>query len=173
MIYDPSKWYWIVDGDQSRVWSSASAGFVDANDETYAAWLEGGGGPTPIGSLIELAEVFAAQYPGGMLDTYASFCRWRKEVGDITVNGISVATDDRSKQMITGARLAAEADVNFTTPWVGTDGSITTLNATQVIAISDAVLAHVQSCFSTFAAVSSGIADETVTTRQQIDAAFS
>lgn len=103
---------------------------------------------------------------------YAADCRWRKEIGGIVVSGVSVATDDRSKQMILGARLAAEADNGFTTPWVGSDGSINTLGAAQVIAISNAVLAHVAGCFATFADLQSDITDGTITTRQQVETAF-
>jgi hypothetical protein len=173
MIYDPSNWYWIVAGDQSKAWSSAAAGFVDADDAAaYVAWLESGGGPTPIGSLAELTDVFAAQHPAGMLATYAADKRWKKEVGGITVSGVPVATDDRSKQMILGARVAADADDNFATEWVGTDGNIYPLTAEQVVGISNAVLVHVASCFQIFATVMEEIESGAITTREEIDAAF-
>lgn len=172
MRYDPSAWFWIVAGDASQVWSSAKPGYVPTNASEYAAFLAAGGTASSIASLAELTEVFVQNYPGGMLATYAADVRWRKEVGGVLVADVHVATDDRSKQMIMGARIAAEADSGFTTPWVGSDGSITTLNSTQVIAISNAVLAHVQSCFATFTTVMTGIDDNTITTRDQIDAAF-
>lgn len=107
------------------------------------------------------------------LVAYAASIRHSKEVGGITVNGIPIATDDRSKQMILGARVAAGADSEFTTPWIGVGGAITTLNADQVIAMSNAVLDHVQSCFTLFASVVSGIAGGDITTRSQIDEVFS
>jgi hypothetical protein len=172
MIYEPSNWYWIVGGDTSKAWSSASAGFVDADDETYAAWLQAGTGPTPIASLQALEEVLSVQYPAGMLSTYAADVRWRKEVGGIVVGGVPVATDDRSKQMITGARLAAEANPAWSTSWVGSDGNVYPVDAATIIVISDAVQEHVNECFETFASIAAGIANETITTREQIDAAF-
>lgn len=172
MRYDPSSWYWIVGGDASQLWSSAKAAYVPSNDADYAAFLVAGGAHASIASLDDLTGVFVQQYPGGMLLTYAADRRYAKEIGGVVISGIPVATDDRSKQMIMGARIAAEADSGFTTPWVGSDGSIDTLNATQVIAISNAVLAHVQSCFAAFATVSAGITDATITTREQIATAF-
>lgn len=30
MAYDPSRWFWIVEGDEQRAFSSASGGYVDA-----------------------------------------------------------------------------------------------------------------------------------------------
>lgn len=106
------------------------------------------------------------------LAAYASSVRWQKEVSGIVVSGIQVATDDRSKQMIMGARIAAEADDSFTTPWVTADGNVVTLNAQQIIGVSNAVLAHVAECFAAFGTVRSSIIAGTITTTTQIDQAF-
>src|SRR5690606_5920721 len=76
------------------------------------------------------------------LETYAVAKRYAVEVGGIVVGGVPIATDDRSKQMIIGARIAADADPNWTTQWVGGDGGIYPVNAAAMIAISDAVQAH-------------------------------
>ncbi len=106
------------------------------------------------------------------LVSYAERKRWEKEIGGITLNGISIATDDRSKQMIMGARIAAQDDENFSTPWVGLDGAIYPLDAPALIMVSNAVLAHVSSCFAIYASVKGQIDAETITTTAQIDAAF-
>lgn len=106
------------------------------------------------------------------LIAYAADARWRKEVGGIAVSGVPVATDDRSKQMIIGARLAADADPDWTSQWVGADGAIYSIDAATIIAISNAVQAHVNACFATFASVKAEIDAGTITTTAQIDAAF-
>ena len=106
------------------------------------------------------------------LIAYAADKRWQKETGGITVAGVSVATDDRSKQMIIGARLAANSDPNWTTQWVGADGAIYPINAAAIIAISDTVQAHVNACFTTYALVKADIDSGTITTTAEIDAAF-
>lgn len=84
--------------------------------------------------------------------------RWQAETGGISVAGIDVRTDDRSKLMLTGARVKAAADAGFETQWVTADGQIVPLAAAQIIAISDAVLAHVDLCFAHFAGLAAAIA---------------
>lgn len=46
--YNPSNWYWIVDGSTSQVYSSASDSYVATTDSTYEAWLAAGNVPTKI-----------------------------------------------------------------------------------------------------------------------------
>lgn len=171
MRYDPSIWYWIVGGDDSQVWSSQRAKFVQANDPDYSGFLATGGRAAAIASLDELEELFVATYPGGMLQTYAADVRWRKEVGGITVGDVQVATDDRSKLLIAGARIKADSDPEFTTKWKTPSGRVQ-LDAATIIAMSDAVLAHVDSCFEIEDAVLTSISNQTITNRDQIDAAF-
>ncbi|KAB2655872.1 DUF4376 domain-containing protein [Brucella tritici] len=111
-------------------------------------------------------------HPGMTLQEYAAAKRWEKEVGGIEINGLTVATDDRSKTMISGARVAAMANPEFTTAWKGAGGEFVPLDANAVIAISDAVLAHVSYCFATEAQVLAAIEGGSITTEAQIDAAF-
>ncbi len=110
--------------------------------------------------------------PAMNLQEYAAAKRWEKEVGGIIVNGLQVATDDRSKMMISGARVAAEADPNFVTQWKAANGSFVTIDAAAVIRISDMMLAHVSYCFAIEAEVLAGIASGAISTVDQIDAAF-
>lgn len=111
-------------------------------------------------------------HPGLTLPEYAAAKRWEKEVGGIDINGLTVATDDRSKTMISGARVAAQNDPEFSTQWKSADGTFVTIDAAAVIAISDAMLAHVSSCFAIEAQVLVEIAGGTISTFAQIDAAF-
>ena len=60
------------------------------------------------------------------------------------VNGIK--TDRESQALITGAALKAIQDPNHSCNWKGIDGFVT-LTAPQIIAIADAIRAHVQACF--------------------------
>lgn len=106
------------------------------------------------------------------LPAYAAQKRWEKEVGGIEVNGLTVATDDRSKTMISGARVAAMANTDFATAWKGSGGEFVPLDASAVVAISDAVLAHVSNCFAIEAQVLAAIEAGNITTEAQIDAAF-
>lgn len=105
------------------------------------------------------------------LIAYAAARRWLVETDGIVVDGIPVATDDRSKLLVLGAARLAYASASFTTPFKAADGSLHTLTAAQVIAISDAGSAHVQATFETFAAVAAQIGAGTLTTFAEIDAA--
>lgn len=110
-------------------------------------------------------------HPGLSLPEYAAAKRWEREVGGIELNSLQVATDDRSKLMISGARQGAEANAEFTTQWKAPSGFIT-LDAAQIIAISNAVLAHVAACFAIEQQVLAAIETGEVTTTEQIDAAY-
>ncbi|MFD2677988.1 DUF4376 domain-containing protein [Camelimonas lactis] len=138
-----------------------AAGLVECSAAVRQGWVYEGGElseppPPPPPSQADLA-------------AYAADKRWQAETGGITVAGVPVATDDRSKTMIMGARIKADADSSYTVGWKGADGSFVSLTAPQIIAISDAVLAHVDACFAAEAAVAAAITDGTVTTTQQVD----
>ena len=60
------------------------------------------------------------------------------------VNGIR--TDRESQSMITGAALKAMQDDTYSCRWK-TEAGFVELTAPQILAIADAVRAHVQSCF--------------------------
>ncbi|QGA57780.1 DUF4376 domain-containing protein [Brucella sp. 2280] len=110
--------------------------------------------------------------PAINLKDYTANARWQKEVGGINYMGMPISTDDRSKVMISGARVAAEADPNFTTQWKGADGSFATLDAATIFAISTAVSDHVSNCFALESHVVAQIEAGAITTTQEIDAAF-
>lgn len=95
--------------------------------------------------------------------------RYKIETGGTIVNGMAVATDDRAKLMLNGARNAALADEEFVTKWKTPQGFIT-LSAAQIIALSDAVAAHVNKCFMAEATVAANVAS--YDTDAEIIAAF-
>jgi hypothetical protein len=103
---------------------------------------------------------------------YSSDKRWEKETGGFMLGEMFIATDDRSKTMIMGARIKADGDATFTTPWKTPDGTFTRIDAPTIIAVSDAVLNHVAYCFDREEVVASGIENGSITTFDQIDAAW-
>jgi riboflavin biosynthesis pyrimidine reductase len=72
--------------------------------------------------------------------------RWRAEIGGAAVNGMTVDTSRESQAMLTGAALAATQDPNYTCQWK-TAGGFATLDADTILAVAQAVRAHVQACF--------------------------
>lgn len=58
-LFDPKSWYWIVAGDSTKVFSSASGDYVPATDPAYAAWCSDGSTPTNIDTEANLGAVLA------------------------------------------------------------------------------------------------------------------
>jgi hypothetical protein len=101
------------------------------------------------------------------LRAYAATARWRKENGGMTIGGLTVATDDRSKALIQGAYLQAQRDPAFTAQWKTASGSFVTIGATEI-----AVSAHIQACFAKEAQVAQDIDNHVIDSFAQINAAF-
>ncbi len=157
----------VVGGPDYDPGDGCTAVAIDDETPAYAGctWTEAGGFVEPPRPVLDPAEIKAH------LIAYAADKRWRVETGGITVGGVLIATDDRSKLMITGARIKADNDPAFVTPWVASDGSVSSIDAATVIAISDAVLSHVAACFVAYDEIKGDIEAGTITTTAEIDAA--
>lgn len=59
----PRDHYWIVAGDETRLWSSAARARVSPDDAGYVAFLDRGGLPTRILNEAELWDVLREQAP--------------------------------------------------------------------------------------------------------------
>jgi len=73
--------------------------------------------------------------------------RFQIETQGILVNGSLIKTDRESQATITSAWSVAKQNPNTVIDWKASDGWVQ-LDATTMIAIGDAVFAHVQGCFS-------------------------
>ena len=74
--------------------------------------------------------------------------RYAAETGGIEVDGVTIATDRGSQALLTAAVVTARLDLEFKTQWKCADGHFVTLDAMQLRAIGDAVIAHVEACFA-------------------------
>lgn len=74
--------------------------------------------------------------------------RYEAETGGCTVDGMTIATDRGSQALLTAAVVTARLDLEFKTRWKCADGHFVTLDAMQLRAIGDAVIAHVEECFA-------------------------
>lgn len=176
MTYTPQDHYWIVSGDETRVWSSARAAYVPADDAGYAAWREMGRVATRIATdqdLTDVLAVYGLRGPVVDLVAYAAAARWRRETGGTTWSGWPVHSDDRSQAKIV-AELAAIDRGERSDPdgWKFADGVFRLVSNADFAALAVAVRDHVRACFSAEAAVLAGIAAGTITTMAEIDAAF-
>lgn len=91
---------------------------------------------------------FSTNNPEPAFDPLPYLANYRHEIenGGITIGGVSVRTDTATRTNLLGARIRAEADPQYTLKWKADNGFVT-LNASTIIAISDAVANHVQKCF--------------------------
>src|SRR5665811_1297961 len=65
--YTPLKWYWVIAGSTTQIFSSASLTFVKPDDITYNAWQETGGVPTQIKTAASLSDVLSSQVTSVLL----------------------------------------------------------------------------------------------------------
>ncbi len=72
--------------------------------------------------------------------------RYAAEIAGVAVGGVVVKTDRESQALITGAALKALQDAEYVCSWK-TDAGFVELSAPQILAIADAVRAHVQAQF--------------------------
>lgn len=79
---------------------------------------------------------------------YYSEKRYDYEVGGTSVGGLAVRTDRFTVDRIYQARVLAKEDATFTTDWKLGDGTFLTLDAPTIIAIGDAVTAHLKDAFT-------------------------
>ncbi|WP_054312288.1 DUF4376 domain-containing protein [Mesorhizobium sp. 1M-11] len=107
---------------------------------------------------------------------YAGDVRWRLEIGGtgmvVEDMSIPIATDRDSQMKIFASRYQADRDPNFTVNWKCPDGAWRILNASAILAASNAVLLHIKKCFDTEQLVVQKIGAGEITTVPQVDAAF-
>lgn len=93
--------------------------------------------------------------------------RWRVETGGIMADDVAVSTDRDTQAKLTAVRIIAKEDPAYTCNWK-LPGGFVTVNAAQIIAMADAVRAHVQSAFDREAALLTEI--EAATTHTELAA---
>ena len=88
--------------------------------------------------------------------------RYLAEVAGITVDGMAIDTGRDSQALITGAALAAMLDPAYACRWK-TPAGFVELTAEQIIAVAQAVRAHVQAAFDREAELLGAIVNGTYT----------
>lgn len=88
--------------------------------------------------------------------------RYTAEMAGTTVQGMAIATDDRSQGLITGAALAAMLDADYTIKWKTAEGFVE-LTGAQIIGVASAVRAYVQACFDREADLLAAVAERSIT----------
>jgi len=176
-MMNPTDWYWLA--DDGRLFSSKSQTLVTVDDPAYVAWdvtydatpwpVDDAGAQTDasLQALLEPFDMFVN------LSYYTVNKRWRTEVGGLTATaGFPIKTDDRSQAKLTGLYTASVENPAVITQYQAANYTVQQIDAAGMLQLHIDLLTHINFCFDTSAAVLAGIADGTVTTREQIDAAF-
>lgn len=177
MMYNPANWFWIVAGDQSRVYSSAACAFMPISDSRYVTFLQQGGVATSIGSMDELTQVLAVQFPAGTLPTYANVVQWAKATAGYatTISGQQVIfpTTADSFAFISGkVQRLQQPDPPTSIIWQTGPFTFVDIPAADFTALATSIADFLQGTFDTLASVMSQIGAGTITSRAQVDAAF-
>lgn len=166
----------IQDGKVALIWRGTTIAALNPNNAMAPMLHEFESGEAEIGMLFDGVALSLPAAPApttaALLD-YAGKKRWAVETGGFVFNGMTIATDSRSQGKVSGAFSQSKADANFKVyDWKLAPGVyIDELNAASIIAIGDAVVAHVQACFSAERAIAEAIIGGTITTFAEIDAA--
>jgi hypothetical protein len=83
---------------------------------------------------------------------------------------IPVWVDSESRGSLTGLVVASQMDPNIEVLWKSADGEFYTLDATEIVTVSIAVMTYIQTAFTVEANIKTLIEAETITTYEQIDA---
>lgn len=107
-------------------------------------------------------------YTEAELAAHLSAYREKKIEAGISINGLTIGGDDKSMLRVAGARIKADADPTFTTKWNGA----TVLDANAIIAVSEALLAHVDKCFDAYGSIDPSAYDTIQALEEAFDDAY-
>ncbi len=93
-----------------------------------------------------LQAAYAAGAQTRLLSALAAH-RYAVQSGGITVSGVPVSTDEVSLAKLSDAWIKSKFDNSITVSWVS-GNNVYPLNATQILAIGDAVFAFQQKCYA-------------------------
>lgn len=127
-----------------------------------------------VGQLYDDSRGFTAPQAGvDELASHAANLRWRKETGGTTWNGYPVHTDRESQAKLNAAYVMARDGLWADgAGWKFADGLFRPLTATEAQDLAKTVSAHVQGCYAVEAQVLAEIEAGTITTREEVEAAF-
>lgn len=103
-------------------------------------------------------------------DKLAALAAWRyqQEVGGVVIGGAKIRTDRESQATITGAYISLSQGLAQTIDWKAEGGQWVQLGLAQIAPIAQAVVSHVQACFTAERLLSAQIM--AATTEAELDA---
>lgn len=155
--------------------------YVDATGNYIGGFSEGNPSVPPNAIEVPSAPACSSEIwsgsawtsPHPLLKDHLADYRWQKETGGITISGLPIRTDDRSKMLLAAIQqeIATTNDPTHTRQTKTTAGFVS-LSDAQLSALYLAVISHVQKCFDCEQSLISSIDSSTLTTTQEVEAAF-
>lgn len=177
MFVDLFRWYWLA--DDGRVFSSERGIVVDDTDALYLAFVGAGNvastWPRDANGLQTELSLQAALAPYGIgisLLGYLDQALFNRRAAGFMHEGSFVDTRPQPAEILIQARLAVMIDPLWTTPFVTAEGTVVTIGEADILEYSTALLTFWRDCLVVYADTKLGIANDTITTKAQIDAAF-
>ena len=112
------------------------------------------------------------EWSTAMLLAYAAQERWNAEVGGISVNDGSVATDRDSQALVERLASRAARDKTFAPAFKAADGVFHDVGNDGLVAIGNAVSDHVAACFAAEETLKASIEKGKATHRADVDKVF-
>lgn len=164
--------YWLALA--AKITSGLDAAEKDAvldqlNNKEAALVASAADWPETPSSLLAVVAGWSPEPAPVDLYAYAATKRYAVETGGIVLNGMRVMTDRQSQSLITGAYNYVQANRDVTVKFKTAAGFVE-LTAAQVMAIANAVGAHVQASFAAEGEINKKIIAGTITTTAEIDA---
>jgi hypothetical protein len=178
--YDLTRSYWLA--DDGRLFGSAPQALVPESDPDYQVWLANHAPITWPRDDAGVQTDAALQAVVGRFDVYvnlnyyAASVRYAHASGGVIVTSIAPGktfqTDPLSRNGINSGYDYTQANPANVIEWKFADGSFTTLDNNELSTLMNDIASFVQACFGCEGAQVAGIADGSITTREQVDAAF-
>lgn len=138
---------------------------------TEADAYEGG---VPPDAMTPVDRENPVQAPISDLTAYAHEAHLAAETRGTMFKGWPVRVDERALTRMLGERLAIQDGIRKDTdPWTFADNVARPVSNADLATLSRRMRTHVGVCLATYTAVAAGVAAGQVTTRSQVDAAFS
>ena len=180
-LFDPIKWYWIING--TTIYSSESASVIDSTDINYSKWKSAGNAATPIPSSNDLDQIlqkYGLPVTGLTPPTTAQLIGYTNTKTNTIISTVKnygtspkILKADRSSSTLTDLiAIQQDAVTNPTDPviWLANDNTVTNFIASEIATLAPMVAADRKAIFSIAASAVTAINATTITTYAEIDA---
>jgi hypothetical protein len=175
-MFNPFNWYWLA--DDTRVYASGRQLTINSADPEYVEWatsMQPSEWPRDeVGNqTAAVMQEVMSQY-GLTVDLYyyAAKVRGEKENTGISAQGVLLPSDVATQAQVSAAYTQSLDDAAATYSGRLADGSFVLMSGAQLATYNAALTTYHQACINCESDTADAIDLGTITTREQVDAAF-